>query len=708
MTGTILTLCLIGGGVLLFVLTIWGILSRYRRSAPDELLVVFGKSGKITIQEKVFDNPEDPTKFKMVDKTVTVPSKIIQGGGTFVWPIIQDWKKMSMKPLQISITVDGIDSQAIPMHLPVVLTTAISRDKEIQQNAATRFLSVTPGEAEKQISEILKGETRAIMATMTIEQINADRTIFLGKVRESLEQELAKVGYELTNINISEITDDANYIKNLGQKAATKAQASAEADIAEQKKQGNIKIANTKKEEEIAVADAEREKQVTVSQTRQEQEVKVAAIERDKQIQLAEAEKERESGIASQEAEKAANIAEAQAMAESKKAEAKAKQVANVSAADADAASKQAEADARKVAAVAARKAEAESNKAKSEAEQAKAVATAQADAEATENEQEALKQTRIAQANQQKEAEIIKATQEKEAKQAEYESNKRQKKAEQDKKAGVAEQISKIEVAQARAKAAQAEADAVKVGETAKVEAEMSVKKTQQERQLEVNEAEAKANEAKLNATEIIPAQKAKERVVIEAQATKQQAELEAEAIKAKILREAEAEAEKIRLAKNAEAEGEKNILMAQAEGKRASLLAEAEAEQQKALAPAMALERMVAAVGGNPDLVVQYKMVDQYKGIAEAQAKVLEHVQLGNVTVYGDKNTGADFAKSFVSNFAPALSMINDGVKDQFKGLFGIGQDKQETLPAPEEPKQTKDKKKTTKKDTDFEDVE
>lgn len=264
-------------------------------------MVVFGKAGKVTNDE---------------GKTIVTPSKIIQGGGAFVWPIIQDFKKMSMKPIQIKVTVDGIDSQAIPMHLPVVLTTAISQDKIIQQNAATRFLSATPTEIEKQISEILIGETRAIMATMLIEEINADRNTFLGKVRESLEQELTKVGYDVTNINISEITDDANYIKNLGKKAETKARANAEADIAEQTKQGNIKIANTKKEEEIAVADAEREKQVQVNQTKQEQEVKVAEINREKQIKLAEAEKERESGVAVQEAVKARMLREAEAEAE--------------------------------------------------------------------------------------------------------------------------------------------------------------------------------------------------------------------------------------------------------------------------------------------------------------------------------------------------------------------------------------------------------
>ena len=645
----IVTFSLIGVGALIVVLTIWGLLSRYRRSAPDELLVVFGKAGKVKTED---------------GKEVMTPSKIIQGGGAFVWPIIQDFKKMSMAPIQIKVTVDGIDSQAIPMHLPVVLTTAISQDKLIQQNAATRFLSASPQEIQKQISEILIGETRAIMATMLIEEINADRNTFLGKVRESLEQELTKVGYDVTNINISEITDDADYISNLGKKAATKAKANAEADIAEQTKQGNIKIANTKKEEEIAVAAAEKEKQVQVNQTKQEQEVKVAEINREKQIKLAEADKERESGVAVQEAAKAAAIAEAQADAESNKAKAMARQVASVAEAEA----------------------EAESKKAEFEATQSKNIAKAEADAEAARNEAEAQKQVRIAKAKQEQEAETIKATQEKEAKAAEYESSKRQRKAEQDKLAGVAEQEAKIDVAKARAKAGQAEADSIKVAETAKVEAEMSVAKTRQEKQLEVNKAAAKAAEEQLNAEQIVPAQKAKEKAVIEAEAIKRKAELEAEAVKARMLREAEAEAEATRIKLNAEAEGIKNKLMAEAEGKRASLMAEAEALQQKELAPAMAFEKMVEVAGGRPDLAVQWKTVDHLEGIAGAQAEALSKISLGQVTVYGDASTGGKFVKELMANVTPAIDMISSGMKDPLKNLLGIGKQQGE-LPSTEE---------------------
>lgn len=76
------------------------------------------------------------------------------------------------------------------------------------------------------------------MATMTIEEINADRIKFIGKAKENIETELNKVGFSIINADIS---DDANYIKNLGQKAATKAQA----DIAEERRYSDCRNQQT-------------------------------------------------------------------------------------------------------------------------------------------------------------------------------------------------------------------------------------------------------------------------------------------------------------------------------------------------------------------------------------------------------------------------------------------------------------------------------
>lgn len=635
------TLIVAGVFVLLVVVTFIGLLSRYRKCASDEILVVFGKAGK----KKVVNEKTGKTE------EVILPSKIIHGGGTFVMPVIQDWAKMSLKPIQIQVMVEGVSSQMIKVRIPVTLTTGIGTDQVLMQNAASRFLTAKTSEISDQIKDILIGEVRSLMATMTIEEINADRIKFIGKAKENIETELNKVGFSIININNADISDDANYIKNLGQKAATKALAQAQADIAEEKKKGDIQIAETNKQREIAVADAEKERETTVAQTKQEQEVKVAEINQEKAIRLAEAEKNKQAGIAEQKAEQEASIARANTQAESAKAEAESQRIANVAKSASEAASKKAAADA-----------EAEAN-----------VAKAKAEADSKKAEAEALKQTRIAQAKQKQEADTQKAINEQEAATAEYESQKRIKAAEADKQAGVAEQKATIEVSKAKGEAAQAQAEAEKVAGTSKVEARMAVAKTEQERQIEVNEAAAKAEEAKLQAEMIVPAQKQKERVTIEAEAIKAKAVLEAEAEAAKILKEAEAKADATKLQLEAEAEGTRKKLLAEAEGKRASLMAEADKVQAIEMAPALAVEKMIES-GLTPEMVVQYKTVDQLTGIAEASAQMFEHVHLGQVTVYGNENTAGNFMAKTAENLNPAFDLLRSiPFADTLKSVLG-----------------------------------
>ena len=187
------------------------------------------------------------------------------------------------------------------------------------------------------------------------------------------------------------------------------------------------------------------------------------------------------------------------------------------------------------------------------------------------------------------------------------------------------------------------------------------------------MNEAKARAEEAKLQAEVIVPAQKEKEKVTIEAEALKQKAIIEAQAEAEAIRQKAYAEASAIQTVAEAEAEGNRKKLLADAEGKRASLMAEADKVQAIELAPALAVERMISA-GLKPELVVNYKMVDQLADIAEAQAKIYEHIQLGNVTVYGTENTLGNFMANTAKNLSPAMDIISSlPIADTVKKVLG-----------------------------------
>lgn len=595
------TLIIVGVIVLIAIITIIGILSRYRKCKSDELLVVYGKTG--SHKEKV---NELDAKGNQVSREVEIKTaRVYHGGAAFVWPIIQGYEVMSMRPIQLNLTLkDALSAQNIRVTVPTTVTVAISQDPLIMQNAANRLLGVDDTDKESLISDIVYGQMRLIVASMEIEELNSNRDKFLTQARDNINTELNKLGLYLININISDIRDAANYIENLGQKETTKARAQAEATIAETNKDKAIRLAETTKEQEVKLSEQQKEQRIAIADQQKEQEV----------------------GVAKANTEKLSKVAEQESIA----------------------ISQQTEWDA-----------QAKANMAKSKAEAA-----------AKEQEAESAKQIRIAAAQQNQEAETIKAVQEKEARTAEYESEARKKTAEANKQAGVAEHMATIEVSKAKGEAAKAAADADKVAGISKVDAETTIARTEQEKIAEIKEAEAKAKEAELNATVIVPANKAKEKAIIDAEAVKQEAILKAEAKAAEILKEAEAKANATQM--QLEAEGTKRKLLAEAEGKRASLMAEADKITAVEMAPAKAVEKMIEC-GMTPQMIVQYKTVDQLKGIAEASAEMYEHIHLGQVTVYGNENTAGSFMAKTAENLNPAFELLKSiPFKKTFKEMF------------------------------------
>ena len=83
---------------------------------------------------------------------------------------------------------------------------------------------------------------------MGIEDINRDRDTFLEHIQNSVEPELKKIGLVLINVNITDITDESGYIDAIGQKAASQAIQQARGDVADEEKQGEIRVADAERE----------------------------------------------------------------------------------------------------------------------------------------------------------------------------------------------------------------------------------------------------------------------------------------------------------------------------------------------------------------------------------------------------------------------------------------------------------------------------
>ncbi len=217
--------------ILLFVLFVT-IIRRYRRCPSDKILVVYGKTGGGS-------------------------AKCIHGGGKFVWPVIQDYAYLSLTPISIDANLtNALSRQNIRVDVPCRFTVGISTESDSMNNAAERLLGLTADEIQELARDILFGQLRLVIATMSIEEINADRDTFLESISKNVEVELKKIGLRLINVNVTDIKDESGYIQALGKEAAAKAINEAKVSVAEQDRNGEIGKADAVKETRIRTSQA--------------------------------------------------------------------------------------------------------------------------------------------------------------------------------------------------------------------------------------------------------------------------------------------------------------------------------------------------------------------------------------------------------------------------------------------------------------------
>src|SRR5436190_2750201 len=174
--------------------------SRYKRCPSDRILVVYGKVGG------------------------QKSARCYHGGASFVWPVIQDYAYLSLTPIPIDIQLRGaLSQQNIRVNTPSTFTVGISTEPGVMENAAERLLGLSFVQVQEIAKDIIFGQMRVVIATMPIEEINADRDKMVANISNGVEVELKKVGLRLINVNIQDITDESGYIDALGREAAAKA-----------------------------------------------------------------------------------------------------------------------------------------------------------------------------------------------------------------------------------------------------------------------------------------------------------------------------------------------------------------------------------------------------------------------------------------------------------------------------------------------------
>src|SRR5215212_4868702 len=255
------TMWIVGGvAAFLFVffmfIGIWA--SRYTKVGPNQVLVISGR------------------RHRTVDPDGTahdVGFRIVKGGGVFVWPVYEKIDLLSLELLTIDVqTPEVYTSKGVPVRVDGVAQIKVKGDDISIATAAEQFLSKGTEDIKNIAMQTLEGHLRAILGTMTVEDIYQNRDAFAAKVQEVAAGDMANMGLGIVSFTIRDIRDSQGYLEALGRP----------------------RIAQVKRDAQIAQAEADRDAMIKSSQAQQAgQEAKFIADTR-----IAEAQRDYQSSVA--------------------------------------------------------------------------------------------------------------------------------------------------------------------------------------------------------------------------------------------------------------------------------------------------------------------------------------------------------------------------------------------------------------------------
>jgi len=248
---------------------IWA--SRYTKVGPNQVLVISGRKHRTT-------DPDGTTR--------EVGFRIVKGGGVFVWPVYEKVDILSLELLTIDVqTPEVYTSKGVPVKVDGVAQIKVKGDDVSISTASEQFLSKGTEEIKNIAMQTLEGHLRAILGTMTVEEIYQNRDAFASKVQEVAAGDMANMGLGIVSFTIRDIRDSQGYLDALGKP----------------------RIAQVKRDAQIAQAEADRDAMIRSAQAQQAgQEAKFVADSK-----IAEAQRDYQS-----------NVAQYQAAVNQKKAEA--------------------------------------------------------------------------------------------------------------------------------------------------------------------------------------------------------------------------------------------------------------------------------------------------------------------------------------------------------------------------------------------------
>ncbi len=249
--------------------------------------------------------------------------RVITGKAAFRIPFFERIDKIPLKLIQIDVRTNRVPTNDyINVDVDAVANVRISAKPELIRIAAKHFLNQSVNDIAVNVQQILEGNMREIIGQMNLTDLVNNKQLFSQKIQENATDDIEKLGLEIVNLNVQNVTDDNDAIVNLGVDNLVKIQKDAK--IAKAKAEKEIKIAESAADEEGAKARAEADAKIAEQQ--KELKLKQASYKKQQDIAKAEADaaykiQEQEQLRVINETQVAAEVAKAEKMTELKEKE---------------------------------------------------------------------------------------------------------------------------------------------------------------------------------------------------------------------------------------------------------------------------------------------------------------------------------------------------------------------------------------------------
>merc|ERR1711936_82999 len=173
---------------------------------------------------------------------------MVSGSWAWAWWLVTDVQKMSLEVMTLNPMCDNVETkQGVPLTVTGVAQVKIMKDEALIGLAAEQFLGKKEDEIVDTVLQTLEGHLRAILGTLTVEEVYKDRDQFASLVREVAAPDVGRMGIEVLSFTIKDVYDNVTYLASLGKAQTAAVKRDAEIGVAQANRDAGIREAECEK-----------------------------------------------------------------------------------------------------------------------------------------------------------------------------------------------------------------------------------------------------------------------------------------------------------------------------------------------------------------------------------------------------------------------------------------------------------------------------